>query len=254
MSNQPPGGSHPGQEPWVGQQPGSYHPPTDPWGVQDPWGQPPASTPPGGPGSPTGYPIGQPLSPGGDPTIGQTVQYASPFPPPAAESGWTTPTPMPPKKGNGVIIGIITALAILILAGGGFTLYLLNRNPVDPGKDVAADVSQPAADPSEAASPSTEPSANPSEEPETPAPDASANVLLVKVGDCVRNDGTVAAPKLLITECGPQTYEVLARIDGATTGKADAQRKCSSVAGYTDWYFYNAALDDLDFVLCLKRR
>lgn len=52
----------------------------------------------------------------------------------------------------------------------------------------------------------------------------------------------------------PKTYEVLRRIDGATSGKKDAEAKCGKVAGYTDWYFFDSELDTLDFVLCLKRR
>ena len=40
----------------------------------------------------------------------------------------------------------------------------------------------------------------------------------------------------------------------ATTGEDDAQAKCKKVQGYTDWYFFDSALDLNDYVLCLKMR
>ena len=43
-------------------------------------------------------------------------------------------------------------------------------------------------------------------------------------------------------------------IKGATTGESDAERKCSKVTGYTNWFFYDSDLDDLDVVLCLKKQ
>ena len=55
-------------------------------------------------------------------------------------------------------------------------------------------------------------------------------------------------------QCAAGTYEVLERFDTATTGEDDAQAKCKDVQGYTKWYFYDSALDRLDFVLCLKLR
>ena len=48
------------------------------------------------------------------------------------------------------------------------------------------------------------------------------------------------------------TFEVLKRVDGRTTGEADAENKCSKVDKYTKWYFYDSELDSLDFVLCLR--
>ena len=76
----------------------------------------------------------------------------------------------------------------------------------------------------------------------------------MKAGQCVRDAGTAGHPKLVISECGEKTYQVLRRIDGATSGKKDAEAKCAKVDGYTNWYFFDSELDSLDFVLCLKRR
>jgi hypothetical protein len=76
----------------------------------------------------------------------------------------------------------------------------------------------------------------------------------VKKGQCVRNEGTADAPVMTIVPCVSGTYEVLKRIDGRTTGEADAEAKCSKVPNYTKWYFYDSELDSLDFVLCLKER
>ena len=76
----------------------------------------------------------------------------------------------------------------------------------------------------------------------------------MKRGQCVRNEGTADAPAMTIVPCASGTYEVLKRVDGRTTGEADAEAKCSKVASYTKWYFYDSELDSLDFVLCLRER
>jgi hypothetical protein len=69
----------------------------------------------------------------------------------------------------------------------------------------------------------------------------------------VRNEGTADdSPDLKIVSCATGTYEVLKRVDGRTTGEADAESKCSKVSKYTKWYFYDSELDSLDFVLCLR--
>jgi hypothetical protein len=59
---------------------------------------------------------------------------------------------------------------------------------------------------------------------------------------------------MTIVPCASGTYQVLKRVDGRTTGEADAEAKCSKVTGYTKWYFYDSELDSLDFVLCLRER
>lgn len=83
---------------------------------------------------------------------------------------------------------------------------------------------------------------------------APSDVRFVQTGECLRNDGDLVRPQFTIAPCGPQTYEVLARFDGATDGESDAKRKCASVPGYTDWYFFKSELNVLDYVLCLRAR
>jgi hypothetical protein len=58
----------------------------------------------------------------------------------------------------------------------------------------------------------------------------------------------------VIAGCAPSTYQVLRRVDGATSGEKDAEAKCAGVEGYTNWFFFNSELDTLDYVLCLKLR
>ncbi|HEX6968874.1 MAG TPA: hypothetical protein VF174_08725 [Micromonosporaceae bacterium] len=138
-----------------------------------------------------------------------------------------------------MVIGIIVVLAALVVAGGAVTLYLLRQQDTLGAEPNGPRTPTPGVDASVTA-----------ESPATAEP--SKNVRFVEVGQCVRNDGTQERPELVVAACAPKTYEVLARIDGATTGKADAQRKCAPVAGYTDWFYHDTALDELDFVLCLK--
>ncbi|WP_413644371.1 hypothetical protein [Micromonospora sp. RTP1Z1] len=139
---------------------------------------------------------------------------------------------------------MLAVLAVLVL-GGAATFYLL-------GRDDAA----PVAGPSQPAAPDVEPSAGASEPATTaPAPASSADPRFVNAGQCVRNEAPAGGkPKLLISECGAKTYQVLRRFDGATSGEKDAQAKCAKVDGYTNWYFFDSELDTLDFVLCLKQR
>lgn len=81
-----------------------------------------------------------------------------------------------------------------------------------------------------------------------------AEVRFVRVGECLRNESRYFPPRFALAPCGPNTYEVLARFDGATDGEADAKNKCSTVPGYTDWYFFKTELSALDYVLCLRWR
>jgi hypothetical protein len=92
--------------------------------------------------------------------------------------------------------------------------------------------------------------------PSTPTVSATATRSAVavgarfaKAGDCLVNDGSEDAPVLRLVSCGPQTYVVLARVEGVT----DADKACAGVVGYEYNYSYESPLDDnLDFVLCLK--
>ncbi|MGW5667528.1 LppU/SCO3897 family protein [Micromonospora sp. NPDC003776] len=144
------------------------------------------------------------------------------------------------------MVAALAAVGVLLLVGAAaFWVF---------GRDEPAPVSGPDAP----SAPAVDPAAGATEQPvpatTAPAPASSTDPRFVRVGQCVRNDGGVAEPKLVITECAPKTYQVLSRIDGSTSGEKDAEAKCAKVAGYTDWFFFDSQLDTLDFVLCLKRR
>ncbi|WP_025618062.1 LppU/SCO3897 family protein [Salinispora cortesiana] len=156
----------------------------------------------------------------------------------------------PPSRGRGPLVAVLSVVAFLTLGAGVGILWFRtggDEGPATSGPDPApnAAASLSSAGPATSASPA----------PSVAAPDSSTNPRFVEVGQCVRNDGPAdGKPELLITECGPQTYEVLLRVDGPTTGEEDAAAKCAAVGGYTNWFFFDSDLDTLDFVLCLKQR
>ncbi len=156
--------------------------------------------------------------------------------PPYAEPG-------PPQRGKGPLVAALAMLMLLGLVGAGAFWFLGRDEPVPAG---GAGAPAPA---------TTDPSV-PAGGPVTgkPTPASSTDSRFVKPGQCLRTEGAADPPKLVITECGDNTYQVLRRIDGATSGRKDAEAKCAKVDGYTDWYFFDSELDSLDFVLCLKRR
>ncbi|MEU8314286.1 MULTISPECIES: flagellar basal body protein FliL [unclassified Micromonospora] len=223
-----------------------YGPPADQYGPPDQYGTPTQQYEPAdryGPpadqyGPPTQrYEPGPAWSPG--PPQGHPAgPYAGP--PPYAE-------PTPPKRGKGPLLVVVIVLAVLLLGGAG-AYWMLGRDEQTPTGGTTA-ATAPAADPTGAA-----PSEPADTTPTTASPASSTDPRFVKAGQCVANEGGGGQPKLVIADCGPKTYEVLRRIDGATSGKKDAEAKCGKVAGYTDWYFFDSELDTLDFVLCLKRR
>ncbi|GAA3781138.1 hypothetical protein GCM10022225_81910 [Plantactinospora mayteni] len=264
----------------------------DPAGGAGHWGGAQPSAPPGGPGSPVshpGYPAGypEPAGPGAAPTSGapgagypptrrHDVGHApaphhsgGPTPYAAPAGGWTTsdadpvwatpapdpswststPDPMPKGGGNRAFVAVLVGLAVLVLGGAAVGVYLFGRDetPSDAQPPATEQTEEPTGQanvPDEQA-PTTAPAT-----PDSPSTDAR----FVKAGQCVRNEGTEAAPKLAITSCAPQTYEVLARYNGVTTGAPDAKAKCAQVQNYTNFYFFNSELDELDFVLCLRKR
>lgn len=148
-------------------------------------------------------------------------------------------------RGRGRTVALLAVPVVALLAVGAVR-YLLTS--VDDGP------------PSAGALPSATAPADPPDVPvdgpsSTLAPESSADPRFARAGQCVRNEGPVGGrPKLVVTGCAPETYEVLRRFDGATSGEQDAEAKCAAVDGYTDWYFFNSELDTLDFVLCLKLR
>lgn len=197
-----------------------YAEPADPWGdhsaaqvpQQSSWGGHPPSIPQ------------QPVS-----------FHSAPMNPVGGGSGssWDRNLPPAPKR-NTPIIALVVTLGVLIVIGLGTTAWLLNERAAER---------EPQASPTASA---TAPVAG-------PAPQGSEDArFYVKEGDCVLNEGTDGEPNMRATACTTGTYEVLARFPGKATGEKDAERKCAKVNGYTKWFFYDSALDDLDFVLCLR--
>jgi hypothetical protein len=214
----------PPSQPWsAGDSPEPYAEPADPWGdhptagaPESAWGAHPASMPPA-PESSVGY-------------------HAAPgwtAPPPS----WGQPPPPPPKRRNTPIVALVVVLGLLICGGLGTTAWLLNEreNTGTPGTSASLPPTVPATD---AAA--------------DPQPRSSTDARFVTKGQCVRNEGTAERPEMKILPCASGTYEVLKRVDGRTTGEADAEDKCAKVDKYTKWYFYDSELNDLDFVLCLR--
>ncbi|TDC64172.1 hypothetical protein E1258_08950 [Micromonospora sp. KC207] len=150
------------------------------------------------------------------------------------------------RRGRAPLITVLATLLVFVLAGGAAVWYLLRQDDPPPAAGPAVPSAAPTAEDTPAA---------PTPAPTAPAPESSADPRFVKVGQCVRNEGPAGGkPKLLISPCGPKTYEVLRRFDGQTSGEKDAEAKCAKVTGYTNWYFFDSQLDTLDFVLCLKLR
>lgn len=200
-----------------------YTEPADPWsGQAAAWPAEPTA-PAATPGSPAAF-----GGPGFDRSFGfdrsQSLTGRS-------SAGWPPPAPPRRRAGTGIIL-LVSLLGVLVLAGGGVLGWWLVARDDDPAR---------------AALPSPSSAA-----PSTASSDADAR--FVTVGKCVRNEGSEDVPQMTIVPCGEGAFEVLKRVDGATTGEHDAERKCAAVTGYTNWYFYDSELDALDFVLCLRGR
>jgi hypothetical protein len=224
-------GPYPGQSWSAGGSDEPYTEPADPWRDAGPppepaWGAHPTSMPPAIDSS-VGYEQGFEAAP--------TV-YEPGLPHPAAPS-WNQP-PQQPIRRNTPIIALVVVLTLLILGGLGTTAWLLNHPRKPTGNSVL---------------PSGQSTATGAVvEPE---PQNSQAARFVTKGQCVRNENTPESPVMTIVPCASgtfETFEVLRRFDGRTTGEADAESKCSKVPAYTKWYFYDSPLDSLDFVLCLR--
>src|SRR6266545_840399 len=214
----PPGGPYPGQ-------------PQDPWQgggqPQDHYGQP--SYDPG---------YGQPAY--------NPPQYGQPGYQPGGDMWGPPAAPQSKKGGSGLLITVIVVLAVLLCGGGAVTVYLVTQKSGNP----AANPSTSAAT-STGATPTTGPSSEPTTEPTT-APTTAGNTngaLDAHKGDCLVNDGTGDKPKMRKVERGPNTFEVLKRIEGTSD-----VNKCNGTPGYTHNYFYKSTIDSLSFVLCMKQR
>ncbi|NES17156.1 flagellar basal body protein FliL [Micromonospora solifontis] len=206
------------------------------------WGEPPADQR-YAPTAPRYEPPAQRYAPSAAWDAGQP---APPAFPPAGPGAGGPPYPEPPRpeRGRGRLVAALAVVAVLLLVAAA-AFWVFGRD--EPG---------PAGGSGASSAPTIDPSAGDPSAPATTAaaPASSTDPRFARVGQCVRNDGGVAEPKLVIIECAPKSYEVLSRIDGPTSGKKDAEAKCAKVTGYTDWFFYDSELDTLDFVLCLKRR
>lgn len=278
----PPGGPYPDQphEPWPPREPAhQYGVPSDPWGTgqAETWGGAPVSIPPDGAtgyGSPAGHP--DPRYPGyadpgyadpafADPSYGPGHQF-SPAPAPGYGAGYgpdaggpyaaaghqapaTGPAapPWPPAARQRLsvpMIALVASLAVVVCGALAAAYVVFGRQ-----SDNTSRADAPAA----AAGPTRTPTPTPTGGV-SPSPGVSTDARFVTIGQCVRNDGSAAEPRMTIVPCGQKTYQVLARYDGATNGEPDAKSKCAKVSGYTNWYFFNSELDTLDFVLCLRLR
>jgi hypothetical protein len=177
-----------------------------------------------------------PPAPGSLPPLGMTplgVPATSMQPLNAPPPWQPRPTPPPQKPRNGPIVALVVVLGLLICGGLGTTAYLVGR-------------------PDSSAS-GQKPSAAPSNQAAAPEVESSQDARFVGRGQCVRNEGNADdSPDLKIVSCTNGTFEVLKRVDGRTSGEADAESKCRKVPRYTKWYFYDSELDSLDFVLCLR--
>jgi hypothetical protein len=197
-----------------------YTEPADPWGDQN---TPAAES--GWGGHPTSLP----------PAPESSLEYPSPYA--APQPAWSPPPALPPHRRNGPIVALVVVLGLLIVGGLATTAILLNKD------DNTTQGNGPLL-----------PSTQPTTAANVADPQPSEDARFVKKGQCVRNEGSSDTPQMTIVPCASGTYEVLKRVDGRTTGEADAESKCSKVPNYTKWYFYDSELDSLDFVLCLKER
>ncbi|GAA2578466.1 hypothetical protein GCM10010435_63540 [Winogradskya consettensis] len=225
-------GPYSGQGWSTGGVPGSGEPYAEP---SDPWGE---AAPPPAPGW-----GGHPVSAAPEPyTSSPSEAYTPPpqhIPQPPPVWHQPSPAPSPRKRTNGPIIALVAVLGLLICGGLGTAAWLVTRG--DPGSVLDA-------------GPSSAPATRGTEDDDVvPEPQTSKDARFVGKGQCVRNESNADdSPQLKIVTCTDGAYEVLKRVDGRTTGEADAENKCSKVDKYTKWYFYDSELDSLDFVLCLR--
>jgi hypothetical protein len=139
----------------------------------------------------------------------------------------------PPKR-NTPIVAIVVVLGLLIVAGLGAIGWLVKQQ---------LDTTTAARPKPSASAPRSAPATVQSTE----------DARFATVGQCVQNLGTPDQPDMRRSVCTTGTYRVLKVVKGRTSGAKDAESKCSGVGGYTNWFYYNSDLDDLDLVLCLKK-
>jgi hypothetical protein len=232
----PQGGPYPGQpqDPWGDT-------PTDPYstGYPDPLTEAGLGPRPATPGPSSGGP-GAPGPVSAQPGYG--VYGGRPGPAPGSITGevWGPPRqPVQPGRSglSGTTIGVIIVVVLLALAGAGIAAVFLTRGD---GGTPTGKQGGPSSPPASAASSGAAPSATST---------ANADAKVAKAGDCLVNRGSTETPDMQKVRCSANTYEVLKRIDGT----AD-KNKCDGTPGLTDWYFFDHSDNQLDFVLCLKKR
>jgi hypothetical protein len=165
--------------------------------------------------------------------------------------GWESPLEAPERpsrRGRGPLIAAVVIVSLLVVGGvGSYLLYQDRQHDVANGPrsgvpvSTAPRVTQPAS-----ASPNAAPGAG-AGTGSPAAPDGDA--FTAKVGECLVNRGDEGHPEMKKVACGPNTYQVLKRIDG-TADKA----RCNGTPNLTDWYFYDHPDNSRDFVLCLHKR
>ena len=139
-------------------------------------------------------------------------------------------TPPRPRFGGRApaVFGIAGLLGALTIFGIVLMSVQALPNPLSVGEQAAVD--------------------SPAPSPAALRPSKSAR--FADQGDCVVNKGTESKPDMLLVNCEPDTYEVLARIEGTIQ-----VGECEKVDGYKYHYFYDSELGDkFDFVLCMLKR
>lgn len=186
-------------------------------------------------------PYREPSDPWGDHAVSDPSWSAPSIPHQPAPSFHTPPPsdpiPVPswgPPKRTSPIVAIVVMLGLLIVAGLGAIGWLVKKQME------AKSAAQP--------KPSASASSN------APATvQSTEDARFATAGQCVQNYGTVDQPDMRRSVCASGTYRVLKVVKGKTSGAKDAESKCAGVTGYTNWFYYNSDLDDLDLVLCLKK-
>jgi hypothetical protein len=202
--------------------------------------------PQGGP-----YP-GQPQDPWQDGSAGDP--YHTGYPDPLTESSYIgQPGPRPDHTPNSVsgevwgppqapvrqrrsatAIGVVIVVVLLAIGIATATAVFLTRG------DHKADGPTTPTSGSASAGPSKSAAGNPT---------ANADAKVAQAGECLVNKGTANEPDMQKITCGPNTYEVLKRLNGTSD-----YEQCKGTPNLTDWYFFDHADNAQDFVLCLRKR
>jgi hypothetical protein len=158
-----------------------------------------------------------------------------PSPPPAT---WGAP----PKR-NTPIVALVVVLGLLIVAGLGAIGWLV-KDRID---SKTASGTKPTTSATTGAPSNSQGASQGSSQ-------GTEDARFATVGQCVENLGTDDQPDMRRSVCTSGTYRVLKVVKGKSSGAKDAESKCSKVSGYTNWFYYDSDLDDLDLVLCLKKQ